>query len=78
MTDREQYIRITKDAIMGLIGDNVKKIDANELYRRVCDQCDRSGLYNMSWSLFIDVAEIANIKFRTHIDAILPKRKQLF
>lgn len=67
--------RATKDAIMGLVGDNVKEIAVPILYSRVDDQCKRTGIYTPSWARFIDVCRDIGIKFPDVNVAVLPSKK---
>jgi len=70
-----------KRAIVGLIGDKQKTIDGDKLYKRVQDQCKRSGVPVPSWPKYIDLIRSANCKPVQRpngtIIVYLPTRKSL-
>lgn len=54
MTKQEQACR---RATVGLVADNVSRIDVHYLYSKVKDQCDRIGCHPPSLPVYINILE---------------------
>lgn len=65
------------DSLTGLIGDGIGDIDANILYARVKDQCDRYGINAPSWAKYVELAREQQVRFADYNRAMLPKRVSL-
>lgn len=47
------YRKALDRAVMGCIGDGATRLKSKEVQRRFEDQCDRIGVYALSWSSFV-------------------------
>ena len=66
-----------KDALMGLIGDNVKEYHPDALYNRLTDQYQRHGEGWASWPLFVDLMRDCGCVFESPDKVLLPSRPAL-
>ncbi len=66
---QDSDIRTMRDAMMGLIGDDVKSVYAETLAARFDDQLARWGRNPAAWPRFVEVARRCGVTFKDACDA---------